>query len=237
VAVCGDSIPECGEECDAGANNGAPGSACSGFCRNCAIGSGTDCPCGTDFDCAPTGQCAGLACLNGSCSTVTPPTCNDGNDCNGVETCVADGQSASCTASTAPTCIDDDPCTDDTCSPVGGCPHPRKTGFPGVTCRLEFITGAATNAGVADLDTKVRAKILKLSAGATTRLDGAAQEAKVKRQRKLLKGAEGQLAKLSKLIAKGLKKSQITETLGNRLKEQADGALSATKTIRAGLTG
>lgn len=237
VNVCGDGFTDttCGEQCDPMDPQTQTG--CSAFCQTCAIGSGTDCPCTSDFDCAPKGRCDGYACLSGTCSTIVPLRCNDSNDCNGVETCVADGQTATCGAGTPPVCADDDPCTDDTCTPVGGCPHPRKTGFPGITCRIEFVRTAADGAGVAELPTKVRAKILKLSAGATSRLNDAATETKVKRQRKLLKGAEGQLSKLAKLLAKSLKKNQIDATLGTRLKEQADGALSAARTLRAGLTG
>ncbi len=235
--VCNDGFTDtaCGEQCDP--MDPATQAGCSGFCQTCAIGSGTDCPCTSDFDCAPTGRCAGFACLNGTCSNVTAKTCNDGNDCNGVEACVPTDTDAQCTVGSSPTCNDDDPCTDDACNPVGGCPHPRKTGFPGITCRIEFITTAADAAGVADLPTKTRAKILKLAGGASTRLGDAATETKVKRQRKLLKGAEGQLAKLGKLLAKSIKKNQINATLGTRLKEQADGALSAARTLRAGLTG
>lgn len=231
--VCGDTITECGEECDAGDANGAENSACSGFCRTCAIGSGTDCPCGTDFDCAPTGRCGGVACLNGSCSSVDVPPCNDGNDCNGVEACV----NGECSVPTPPVCIDDDPCTDDTCSPVGGCPHARKTGFPGISCRLELIEALADGASVENLPTKLRAKVLKLSQAARARITAAGQDTVVKKQRKLLKAAEKQLKKLLTAISKGLKKRQITETLGNRLREQADGARSAAQALRAGLTG
>jgi cysteine-rich repeat protein len=233
VGVCGDGVTECGEQCDAGAANGTPGSACSGFCRTCAIGSGTDCPCGTDFDCAPGGLCAGLQCVNGTCSPVDVPKCNDGNDCNGVESCV----NGECTVPTPAACLDDDPCTDDTCNPVGGCPHPRKTGLPGISCRVDFIEALATNAAVADLPTKLRAKILKLAPGARSRLVAAGQETQVKRQKKLLKAAEKQLSKLVGVIKKGRKKKQISDALGGRLQEQAEGALGAAKSFRAGLTG
>jgi cysteine-rich repeat protein len=233
VGTCGDGITECGEQCDAGPSNGAPGSACSGFCRTCAIGSGTDCPCGTDFDCAPTGRCAGLACLSGGCSTVDVPTCNDGNDCNGVESCV----NGECSVPSTPACIDDDPCTDDTCNPVGGCPHPRKTGLPGISCRLDLIEAIANGATIADLPTKLRAKILKIAPAARARTIAAGQETQVKRQRKLLKAAEKQLGKLVAVIAKALKKHQVGEALGNRLREQADGARSAARAFRQGLTG
>jgi cysteine-rich repeat protein len=233
VDVCGDSITECGEECDAGAGNGAPGSACSGFCRTCAIGSGADCPCGTDFDCSPAGRCAGLACLSGACSTVEVPACNDNNACNGVEACV----NGDCSVPSPPVCIDDDPCTDDACTPAAGCPHARKTGIPGISCRLEFIVQRATDATGGELATKLRAKILTLANGAANRITSAGQETRTSRQRKLLKAAEKQLAKLSKAIAKGLKKSQIDGALASRFAQEADGALSAAKTFRAGITG
>ena len=114
-----------------------------------------------------------------------------------------------CSVPTPPVCIDDDPCTDDTCSPTGGCPHARKTGFPGISCRIEFIESAAGGATVADLPTKLRAKILALSAAARTRITDAETEPKVKKQRKLLKASEGKLGKLLSVISKGLKKKQI----------------------------
>ena len=235
--VCGDgSAPECDEQCDAGAQNGAPGSGCSLFCRTCTIGSGADCPCDTDFDCAPTGRCAGLACLSGACASVDVTVCNDGNACNGVEACV----DAACTTPTRPSCVDDDPCTDDTCDPAGGanpCPHTRKTGFPGISCRLDFIVSRADGASIEELPTKLRAKILKLAAGARDRINSAEPETKVKRQRKLLKSAEKQLSKLLTTINKGLAKSQIAEALATRFVQEADGARTATRTLRAAITG
>jgi hypothetical protein len=121
--------------------------------------------------------------------------------------------------------------------PVGGCPHARKTGFPGVSCRLDFIVAAADGAAIADLDKKPRAKILNIAGAARTRIDAAAVESKVKRQRNLLKVAEKQLSKLLKVVAKGFKKHQISEALTNRIREQADGARGAVQTLRAGLTG
>ena len=236
VVACGDGRQECDEGCDNGEQNGAPGSGCSAFCSTCTIGSGSDCPCDTDFDCAPTGRCGGLACLSGACASVDVPVCNDGNACNGVETCV-DG---ACTVPTAPACVDDDPCTDDGCNPTGGtnpCPHARKTGFAGISCRLDFIVSRADNASVEELQTKLRAKVLKLASGARDRINSAEPETNVKRQRKLLKSAEKQLAKLLKAVNKGRAKGQIAEALGTRFSQEADGARGDTRTLRAAITG
>lgn len=49
-----------------------------------------------------------------SCSQIV---CNDGNACNGVETCSA----GVCSPGTAPNCNDGNACTTDTCNPTSGC--------------------------------------------------------------------------------------------------------------------
>jgi hypothetical protein len=161
---------------------------------------------------------------------------NDGNACNGVEAC-GDGQ---CSVPAPPACVDDDPCTDDTCNPTGGanpCPHARKTGFAGISCRLDFVVSRADSASVEELPTKLRAKILKLAGGARDRINAAETDTNVKRQRKLLKAAEKQLGKLLKAVNKGLAKGQIAEALATRFAQEADGARGDTRTLRAGITG
>ena len=45
--------------------------------------------------------------------------CDDGNVCNGHETC----QQGACTEGVPPTCIDHNPCTADFCDPFTGCGH------------------------------------------------------------------------------------------------------------------
>ena len=59
----------------------------------------------------------------------------------------------------------------------------------------------------------------------------------MKRQRKLLKSAEKQLAKLLKAVNKGRAKGQIAEALGTRFSQEADGARGDTRTLRAAITG
>src|SRR6185503_12578374 len=110
--------------------------------------------------------------------------------CNGVEACT----NGDCSVPSPPVCVDDDPCTDDTCTPAAGCPHARKTGIPGISCRLEFLVQRATDATGEELATKLRAKIRNLATGAANRITSAGQETLAKRQRKLLKAAEKQLA-------------------------------------------
>jgi glucose/arabinose dehydrogenase len=54
----------------------------------------------------------------GGCQLGTPPGCDDGNACNGVETCdlIAGGHAA-----TPLVCADSNPCTDDGCDAGSGC--------------------------------------------------------------------------------------------------------------------
>ncbi|MCH8851149.1 MAG: calcium-binding protein [Planctomycetes bacterium] len=82
-----------------------------GTCDNAAV----DGCCNSDADCAE-----GEVCVNNACATpcADDADCDDGDPCNGAETCdatdaLADG--AGCVAGTAPTCDDSDACTTDTC--------------------------------------------------------------------------------------------------------------------------
>jgi subtilisin family serine protease len=79
-------------------------------------------PIGTPtVDVAGTGRLDALAAANAvpvpQC--VTDSACNDGNPCNGVETC----RSGVCAAGTPLNCDDANPCTADACNPMVGCQH------------------------------------------------------------------------------------------------------------------
>ena len=73
-----------------------------------------------------------------------PAACDDGNPCNGIETC--DTTTGQCQAGQPPSCDDGDPCTVDSCDPSGGCIHLPLTGLGALTCRLSVLRG---NLGVA----------------------------------------------------------------------------------------
>jgi hypothetical protein len=63
----------------------------------------------------------GDVCSNGVCQGTLVINCDDGNPCNGTETCnPVDG---TCLPGTAPTCDDGNICTDDSCTPFVGCAH------------------------------------------------------------------------------------------------------------------
>src|SRR5438552_10713878 len=104
------------------------GDPCNGV-ETCDPAAG--CQPGSPLDCADHVFCTADSCVNGVGCTHTPianccvsgADCDDGNFCNGFETCV-DNQ---CTPGTAPSCDDHDVCTDDSCDPQLGCLHVPNT--------------------------------------------------------------------------------------------------------------
>ena len=74
--------------------------------------------CLNDEDCDDGDLCTDDTCSGGSCSN-TPVSCDDGNDCNGMETC--DPGSGNCLAGTPLICDDGDPCNGtETCDTATG---------------------------------------------------------------------------------------------------------------------
>jgi len=61
-----------------------------------------------------------------------PASCDDGNPCNGIETC--DTATGQCQPGQPLTCDDGDPCTVDSCDPSGGCIFLPLTGLGALTC-------------------------------------------------------------------------------------------------------
>jgi hypothetical protein len=83
-------------------------------------------PCTHDSDCNDGNLCNGVeSCVAERCVPGTPIVCDDGNACNGLETC--DASSGECGPGTPPTCNDNNPCTNDSCVPSTGCIHTNNT--------------------------------------------------------------------------------------------------------------
>jgi subtilisin family serine protease len=107
-------------------------------------------PIGTPtVDIAGTGRLDALAALAAANAVPAPQcltdsACNDGNPCNGVETC----RSGVCAAGTPLNCDDANPCTTDACNPTTGCQH--RPGADGIACSDGniCIVGETCNSGV-----------------------------------------------------------------------------------------
>jgi Tol biopolymer transport system component len=84
-------------------------------------------PCTAAADCDDGNACNGAeTCTSGRCGAGQPVLCDDGDPCNGTETC--DPADGSCLAGVAPDCDDGNVCTDDMCvSNLGGCVHTNNT--------------------------------------------------------------------------------------------------------------
>lgn len=118
VATCAtNALCECGRT-EAG-DEGCPAgiSSIDGICGNPVCG-GYFLP---DFQC----QDGWLQrCNEGRDGWEDQEFCDDGNACNGTETC----QGQSCVAGTPPNCSDNNACTDDWCDQALGCRHANNTG-------------------------------------------------------------------------------------------------------------
>jgi hypothetical protein len=118
----------------------AQGGTCCTICSGCYDNN----PCTQDI-------AAGALCLHLNDTENNP--CSDGNVCNGVEGCAADG---TCLPGTPPTCDDKNPCTADSCDPVAGCkndPAPRN-GNPcddGNACTIQDQCTGGVCAGIHQL--------------------------------------------------------------------------------------
>ncbi len=142
TAVCAPGTGECGTTfvpigtlCDDGSACTTSDSCVAGLCLGPPIpcDDGNSC---TSDSCMPTSGCAhasatGTSCDDANVCTVSdactgtqcagsPLPCDDGNPCNGVETCAA---STGCAAGKALACDDGVPCTLDACVTGQGCTH------------------------------------------------------------------------------------------------------------------
>ena len=95
-------------------------------------------PCIIDADCDDGNVCNGVETCdpNGVCVAGTPLNCDDGVYCNGIETC---DPGSGCQAGTPPDCDDGVPCTVDSCDEAtDSCDHTPNNGScaTGETCHV-----------------------------------------------------------------------------------------------------
>ncbi len=182
--------------------------------------------CASDLDCDPMGACGPSTCVDnpdkgrkectptdapscddGNACTVdacdaatgcvtTPRICDDGQACNGSETC---DPTAGC-VSMALTCDDGDVCSDDSCDDATGCSYTLRSGLALVSCRVEEINAIVTAAGT-DLATPARKKLTKAIKSIRAKV-AAAGSTKTKKASRAVKAASKQLPKLGTLVTK-----------------------------------
>src|SRR5262249_3483928 len=215
---CGNGRVDPGAQCDDGNQNERDGSrsdctVATSPCPMCTAGGTEPCvPCSDASDCDPLRACGASACMQGACTPVAPPNCDDGNrcttdTCNPATGCVStpvvcgdttacdgtlscDPASGQCVKGPAPNCDDGDGCTDDSCiEPGGPCRSQLKPGLEGATCRLSELQSL---------------------------IDGATDVPKATR-RKLAKQAKAIARKLPKMVGMGRKAARAQRQVTNGL--------------------
>ena len=234
VEACGNGVLDCSEECDDGAGNGAPGGSClPDVCRPgplCSTAGELPCiPCATTADCDPLNACGTAACLNGTCTPVAPPSCDDHDVCDGDETC---DPAIGCKNGPALACNDHDACTDDGCDAVLGCTMTPFTGYALPECRLKSAHDLVVGATAAEIADPIRSKLLTKLGGIEGRLIAAEQAgSNTKKTGKSLKAAGRMIRGTIRLVTK-----QRAKKIAAPLADDILAALGALPPLLGGLT-
>ncbi|HJQ84257.1 MAG TPA: hypothetical protein VKA21_09295 [Candidatus Binatia bacterium] len=220
--------------------------------------------CGVDTDCDDAGACGQSICDTGLgvCAAHTPPdctdfntrtadtcvvdgpgqahcdhrcTCDDGNACNGVETCSATPNG--CDPGVALDCNDGKACTDDSCDVRLGCVHVAKTGYASVTCGLDAIAAALQGAAGTDITPGVRTKLTRLLGKARTKLSAAQATTSAKRVQKNLKAAGAKLKAIVTATEAARRRDKIDGGLADAIAGNARGAGDAVETLKTAQAG
>lgn len=97
-------------------------------------------------------------------------------------------------------CDDGDVCTDDACSPAGGCANTPRAGFAGVRCPLERLR-ALDPCGGTPTPERLRRLLAQRIGEVVALVDRAEVAAKPTRRATLLRRAQAQLAALARKVA------------------------------------
>jgi len=197
---------------------GAPGpDDTSGAGRLDALAAAQAAECATDRDCADGNACTTDRCERARCRHVAV-ACDDGNPCNGTETC---NPATGCTAGTPLTCDDHEPCTDDTCVAPGGCQFSPVTGLRNVTCWLDGIDDALAAASTTDVRSPVRESLGSAITDLTTRIQLTAEAARAgdpRRESRMLRIARRSFTRLERITARARRHRSIARSLASTVR-------------------
>jgi len=191
----------------------------SGAGRIDALAAAQAAECASDPDCSDGNPCTTDRCERARCRH-DPVACDDGDPCNGAETC---DPATGCTAGTPLHCDDHEPCTDDTCAPPRGCVFSPVTGLRNVTCWLDGIDDALGTASVTDIRAPVRESIDSVVTDLTTRIQLTAEAARAgdpKRESRMLHAARRSFKRLERITTRARRKRTITRSLASTVRSR-----------------
>lgn len=118
------------------------------------------------------------------------------------------------------------------CDPASGCPAPQaKTGFPGVTCRLDAIDAALASATADELKTAGRKSIGVAVKKARNKLTLASKAPAGKKATKAVRAAQTALRGITKAVNVARRKKTISGTLLGTVQGEATGALGSSQSL------
>jgi Tol biopolymer transport system component len=226
------------ESCDSGTGACVPGTppTCDDG-TNCTIDScdpGTGCvftPDPSATTCDDSNACTSAdTCSAGVCSG-TPMVVDDGQACNGVETC--DPLTGITIVGTPLACDDGVACTVDTCDDSTGCINQGPEGLEGVICQLSALRGAVTKARFGQIKgRKLPRRLVRMIDKTDSKLQEASRSSQPKLTH-LLGGSSRRITKLIKIVENSTGKDRIEPSVSGALLGIARGARNALDGVMA----
>ena len=164
-------------------------------------------------------------------------SCDDGDPCNGTETC--DPASGGCVTGPLPNCDDGDPCTTDSCVAFTGCTHQAAgafaCGLSGIEQTFLLLQQDVQAAPVTALGGQSRqTRLLDLVARGLARVESA-RSGPARLRAHQLQFIQSKLKFITNVIDAGMRRLKIDPRLGGTLRSLAVGAMRDVQSLRASI--
>jgi hypothetical protein len=157
--------------------------------------------------------------------------CDDGQACNGAETCVA----GTCQTQPVLACDDHDECTIDSCDDASGCVNAQRTGYDSILCRISTLISRLGSASSDQISAKLKKKLTtRVTKLRDKKVLVAKASTKCSKSKRILKGVAKQFRSLQTSTTR-LSGRQIDPTLATDLARVAGEAAGKTDEVRSGL--
>jgi Tol biopolymer transport system component len=176
----------------------------------------------TDNDACTTDACSGGVCVG------TPNACDNGDACDGLETC--DSGTGICSPGTPPNCNDFVDCTADSCDPLLGCVYGLPSGPEGIICMLDQMRATILESQFGSVSPKLRKRLLR-TIDRTQNIYRTASTASIQKEQAMLRAGNKRLVKFIRVVERGLGKDKVVAAVANPLLGLARSARDATQAL------